>query len=619
MTKDGSSKDDRWSELVHEKETLAQQVKRLIRAEGLLYNYQEKLDDQLREYQDLYDLSKKILGTNQLQTILEHAVEYATARLQYERAVFFTRCELSGNFVACALEGFYNEAERAEVRSTVIAHDAPLLACFIQEGERLLQDKDLLVCQEGACSDLLKSYRSVLHFEEFLLYALGPPSAPLALLIVGNSQADPSFYRAVSAAPDSLIGLGNFVSLISSHVENTILQVEVERIRQLEMLAERKYRDIFENSVDGIFRRTPQGRYLDANPGLARMLGYDSPEALLGEVYRVADLYVRPSRHDELVEQIERQGFVSAFDAELYRKDKSVIWVSISARAARDEKGNISFYEGVIEDISERKRAEEALRRSEQRYRQLTETLEQRVGETVEELREKDRMLILQSRLALMGELLNNVAHQWRQPLNMLALLVQEVPVIFRRGSCDEAYIDGTTRKEMDIIDYMSRTIDDFRHFFTPDTIKTTFNVLENIQHTLSLLEGMLKACHIEIVVKGDVGAEVCGYPNQFSQVMINLLNNARDAFERREIDARRIEIGLERSAGNVVIRVADNAGGIPEAIVDKIFQPYFTTKGPEQGTGIGLFMSKTIIEKHMQGVLEVRNRKGGAEFIITL
>ena len=253
----------------------------------------------------------------------------------------------------------------------------------------------------------------------------------------------------------------------------------------------------------------------------------------------------------------------------------------------------------------------------ERTYFDLEEETAQRVL-ALEELRDKERMLLQQSRLAALGEMISNIAHQWRQPLNELGLIVQELPVIYDRGSFDRDYLRGSVAKFMKVLSHLSKTIDDFRNFFRPDKEKVYFKVHEVVENTLSLIEESFRQLQIAITVNSAGDPVIFGHPNEFSQVILNLLFNARDAFlAGQEERARLIAIEISRQGDRAVVTLADNAGGIPEAIIDKIFDPYFTTRGPEQGTGIGLYMSKIIIEKNIPGRLSVRNSGEGAEFRI--
>jgi PAS domain S-box-containing protein len=253
----------------------------------------------------------------------------------------------------------------------------------------------------------------------------------------------------------------------------------------------------------------------------------------------------------------------------------------------------------------------------EETFQKLEEETAQRLL-AMEELREKERMLLQQSRLAALGEMISNIAHQWRQPLNELGLIVQELQLTYEKGNFDREYLKASVAKFMKLLTHTSRTIDDFRNFFKPDNEKASFKVQEVVEKTVSLVEESFRQLRITINVKAAGEPVITGHPNEFGQVILNILFNARDAFLARKGDKPRvIAIEMFSQEGRAVVTVSDNAGGIPEEILDKIFDPYFTTRGPEQGTGIGLYMSKIIIEKNIPGRLSARNSAEGAEFRI--
>jgi len=235
----------------------------------------------------------------------------------------------------------------------------------------------------------------------------------------------------------------------------------------------------------------------------------------------------------------------------------------------------------------------------------------------LEELSEKDHLLLHQSRLAAMGEMIGNIAHQWRQPLNTLGLTVQDLSLSYELGEFSKELLDARVDKAMSVINQMSRTIDDFRNFVRPDKQKVAFKVSQIIDNTLSLIRGSLGNHGIKVEIDTGTDPTITGYLNQFSQVLLNILNNARDALIERAPGDPVIRIALHEEDGRMSMTIRDNAGGISDEILDKIFDPYFTTKDSERGTGLGLFMAKTIIESNWGGRLSVANRGDGAEFRI--
>jgi C4-dicarboxylate-specific signal transduction histidine kinase len=273
----------------------------------------------------------------------------------------------------------------------------------------------------------------------------------------------------------------------------------------------------------------------------------------------------------------------------------------------RQMAADIAFALGNLKREARRRETEKALQ---------GETLERL--RTTEALREKERLLMHQSRLAAMGEMINNIAHQWRQPLNVVGLIVQDLAIAHEANELSGEYLVARVRKAMEVIAHMSRTIDDFRNFFKPDKERKTFRMSQVIGKTLALIEESFNKLDIRIEVDSAVDPLVEGYPNELSQAILNIFNNARDAFMERDTGMQRlVTVRLSEANGRTVVTIADNAGGIAEDIIDRIFDPYFTTKGPDKGTGVGLFMARTIIAKSMNGSLTVRNAGDGAEFTI--
>ncbi|NVN89195.1 MAG: PAS domain-containing sensor histidine kinase [Desulfuromonadales bacterium] len=270
-------------------------------------------------------------------------------------------------------------------------------------------------------------------------------------------------------------------------------------------------------------------------------------------------------------------------------------------------------------DITERKRAEQALALKQQQLEELNRSLEQRVQQAVDELRQKDRLLIQQSRQAAMGEMINNIAHQWRQPLNNIGLIIQNLQLQYEAGEMDSEQMATEVGKAMDVIAYMSRTIDDFRNFFHQDKERQPFVVNQMVSRSLDFVLPGLKNSGIDVECREEPNVSADGYPREYMQALLNILNNARDVLLERKVKQPLIRIAIFRENKRSVVTIHDNAGGISDDVLPKIFDPYFTTKEQGKGTGIGLYMSKTIIEKNIEGSLTARNVDGGVEFRIVV
>jgi PAS domain S-box-containing protein len=270
-----------------------------------------------------------------------------------------------------------------------------------------------------------------------------------------------------------------------------------------------------------------------------------------------------------------------------------------------------------LRDITDRKRVEEQLRDKTAQLEELNRTLAEKVREEIEKNREKEHLLIMQSRQAAMGEMIGNIAHQWRQPLTAISLLIQDLGECYVYGDFSKEYLDTTIRNALNVIQHMSQTIDDFRSFFKREKEKQAFSVRQVVDRSLSFIESSLRFNTIAVEIEVDDDLLAFGYPNEFSQVLINIIGNAKDAFRERGTSEPLIRIQGCREGKRTVVTITDNAGGIPEEVIDRIFEPYFTTRQLENGTGLGLYMSKNIIEKNMDGKLTASNVDGGACFRI--
>jgi len=232
--------------------------------------------------------------------------------------------------------------------------------------------------------------------------------------------------------------------------------------------------------------------------------------------------------------------------------------------------------------------------------------------EELEEQNEKNRltqkMLAHQTKMAAIGEMIGNIAHQWRQPLTVISMCANNIKVDIELGDTNESRFQEYTRDILIQTNYLSNTIDDFRSFFHSEEKISNFTLKEAYSHAYKIINMEFKGQHITIIENIE-DIEVSGIFNEFIQVIINILNNSRDAFIEAKIrEDRLIFLDTSQDEEFVYFHIKDNAGGVSERIIEKVFEPYFTTKHQSKGTGIGLFMSKEIIEKHMNGELSIQN-----------
>ena len=265
----------------------------------------------------------------------------------------------------------------------------------------------------------------------------------------------------------------------------------------------------------------------------------------------------------------------------------------------------------------ERKKSEERLNEVMVELSEMNKNLEMKIEQSVKDLREKDALLMKQSGLASMGEMIGNIAHQWRQPINGLGLIIQDIQDAYEYDELDNDFLNERVQKSMEIIHFMSQTINDFRNFFKPDKAVQDFDIRESVRKAGSLVEEGLKTNMITLTINADSEIIIRGYQNEYAQVVLNIINNARDVLIEKRVVNPKISVSIYRENGKSFTVIEDNGGGIPDKIIDKIFEPYFTTKDQGKGTGLGLYMSKTIIEKNMNGRLYAENINGGARFVI--
>jgi len=347
------------------------------------------------------------------------------------------------------------------------------------------------------------------------------------------------------------------------------------------------------------------GNYVSVNDKYAELFGYKVQE-LLGKSF----LIVIPKCDTEKIvstysEAIKNPTFESQASVTRINKNGKIVHTNTTYRVIV-ENGN-PYMISTARDVTEQKEQEEKQQMAQQ-------------------------LLLQQSKMTALGEMISAIAHQWRQPLNALGIMIQDVKIAKKFGELTDEYIQKFDLSAMAQIKSMSKTIDDFRNFFKPDTVKESFALIGATLDVVSLMGPQLEHHNINVDVHSPLDIDepgealIYGYPSEFKQLILNMLSNSKDAIaEKKEKDSEfdafiNVEIGVSKKENRryAFVRIIDNGIGIEEDILPRIFEPYFTTKEQGKGTGVGLYMTKMIIEQNMNGTITAANFKyGGAVFEI--
>ncbi len=360
-----------------------------------------------------------------------------------------------------------------------------------------------------------------------------------------------------------------------------------------------KLKKLINSTIEGVIV-LKDGVCIDANPQAIKLFGYMDNNDIKG---------------------VEILDFTSTASRELFSEKVKITTKPYEAIMQKKD-GSIfpALVRGVYIDNDKRIMIATAinltyLKKVEKKLQNLNNSLEEKVVNEVVKNREKDKLLLHQSRLAQMGEMISMIAHQWRQPLTAISSTGSAIKVKAQLGRLDNGTTMELADKILDYTEHLSSTIEDFRDFFKPNKAKQSVDYAEIVKDVLAILETSVNNKNISIIKELNSNTTFDTYANEIKQVLLNLIKNAEDALIDKEIEDPTITI---RTEDNILI-ISDNGGGIPEDILPNIFDPYFSTKKDKDGTGLGLYMSKTIIEEHCEGRLSVSNDKDGAVFKIIL
>jgi len=422
--------------------------------------------------------------------------------------------------------------------------------------------------------------------------------------------------------------------------------VDITEITQVqsELEGEKERLDVTLKSIgEGVIAADRFGKITLANSSAERILGCEYRYLSGSDIKDTLQIYEYDTG-EALSGKISDFSNISnmTYRANLVTRDSGTLVVFITCSAMMNHKGDLLGFVYVFRDITERMRMERELIKGKQELEEVNKGLEHRVTEETNKRRKNEQMLFEQAKFAAMGQMISAIAHQWRQPLNALALYIQDIEDSYELEELDAEYIESFNDSSMKLINHMSETIDDFRNFFHSSNVPERVDISKVVFDSLSLVATQLRNQMIgyEVVIRYDGNRdefidsipaeydavsdkEFLVFPSELKQVLLNIVQNARDAIvERRKTGCDRsgsISFLVDYKSDRVLIEISNDGDNIPKDTLSRIFDPYFTTKSEGEGTGIGLYMSKIMVEDHMGGLLVAENIEGGVKFIITL
>ena len=395
-------------------------------------------------------------------------------------------------------------------------------------------------------------------------------------------------------------------------------QKRYERI----LAEERLSRSIIEQSADMILVCDDQGKVIRASQAADNMAGRSCLGQRFDELFH---LYINLNNASLNAPEpcLAPFSIESVFEGRIYHSHETFTenngvgtnYLLLSAALLKDGLNNTIGAILNLTDITGEKAVEAQLLEAKKELLHINGTLEQQIAHEVQKNMAHERLLIQQSRMAAMGEMINNIAHQWRQPLNTLGLLLFNIRDAYQFNELNAGVLDQMIGTGNQLIQKMSTTISDFSNYLRPNKKICIFSALEQIREAMIMVESSFKKNDISIHIHAPNDLKLQGFPNEYSQVFVNLLSNAQEAILKlNPADSdKAVRIVLTEIGGQGCVSVCDNGSGIPADILERIFEPYFSTK--EKGSGIGLYMSKMIIEQNMNGSITAANIEGGAEF----
>ncbi len=396
--------------------------------------------------------------------------------------------------------------------------------------------------------------------------------------------------------------------------ELKIVNNEIEEKNKLIAKQKELFEKLYNKSADGVLLIKDR-KIIDCNEASLKILQYPKKELIDKFLCDISpkfqpDNQISSSKAIEKIKETLKNGICS-FEWVHTNENLEKLWIEIVLTAI--EIDNNSVIHAVIRDINQRKKMEKELE-------SLTYKLEERINQEIKKNEEKTSQLIQQSRLAQMGEMISMIAHQWRQPLTAISATTNSLLLkILLEQKITNHELENELQLITDYSQHLSFTIDDFRNFFKTDKLKSEVKLENIIEKSINIIKTSFQSKDIELKTNYMFNENIITYPTEIQQVILIILKNAEDVLIEKNIENKKIFIETSKNEHLVIIKIEDNAGGISSKIIDKIFDPYFSTKKEKEGTGIGLYMSKIIIHEHCKGILKVKNGEFGASFEIKL
>jgi len=387
---------------------------------------------------------------------------------------------------------------------------------------------------------------------------------------------------------------------------------------------------LMDNTPIPIFYKDINGVYLGINKEFTNMFGFTKDQIVGKTVYDITSKDVAKQYYEKDIEVFNDPSVKQEYDTIIKNKYTGQKFdVYFHKKAYQDEYGETIGLIGAVIDVTKRKKNEKELTEYSAKLFELNHTLENKVYERTKELKAKTEQMIHQAKLAQMGELISMIAHQWRQPLGSIGSAVVNIQNKLFLDKFDLSKDDDQVKfKEFlqtkltnisRYTDFLTKTIDDFRNFYKEDKNKDNLLLSSCVEQSLSVISSSLSGNNIEVVKDFCESSSVDIFKNELLQVLLNIIKNSEDNFKEKDIENKKISIKTYQDEVYSIIAISDNGGGIKSSILKNIFDPYFSTKDQKNGTGLGLYMSKLIVEDHHNGIIEVENKDDGVEFVIKI